>query len=123
MDDAARAQEMWRDLTGKNLELMTVWTEASQRMLKEWLELSYGTAKEGVRLYGELQGKALEGIKAMADGAYGPQAACHLAEENVQTFTRTAERMQASAEQAGTGIQTTLTEAVTKTKEIYARAA
>ena len=123
MDDAARAQEMWRDLTGKNLELMTVWTEASHRMLKEWVELSCGTAKEGLRLYGELQGKALEGMKAMAEGAYGPQAACHLAEENVQTFTRTAERMQASAEQAGKGIQTTLTDAVTRTKEIYARAA
>ena len=123
MDDAARAQEMWSQLASKNLEMMTVWAEASQRMLKEWVELTYGTAKEGLRLYGELQGKALEGVKALAGGEYGPQTACHLAEENVQTLTRTAERLQATAELAGKGIQTTLTDAVTKTKEIYARAA
>ncbi|MGH7343097.1 MAG: hypothetical protein ACREKH_21635 [Candidatus Rokuibacteriota bacterium] len=123
MDDAARAQEMWRDLTGKNLELMTVWADANQRMLKEWAELAFGTAKEGLRLSGELQGKMLEGVRAMAEGAYGPQTACRLAEDNVQTLTRTAERMQATAEQAGKGIQTTLTDAVTRTKEIYGRAA
>ena len=41
----------------------------------------------------------------------------------MQTITRTAERIQATAEQAGKGIQATLTDAVTKTKEIYARAA
>ena len=123
MDDAARAQEMWSQLASKNLEMMTVWAEANQRMLKEWVELTYGNAKEGMRLYGELQTKALEGVKALAEGAYGPQTACHLAEENVQTLTRTAERWQATAEQAGKGIQTTLTDAVTRTKEIYGRAA
>jgi hypothetical protein len=62
-------------------------------------------------------------MRALAEGAYGPQAACHLAEENVQTLTRTAERLQATAEQAGRGIQATLTDAVAKTREIYARAA
>jgi hypothetical protein len=123
MDDAARAQQMWSQVTSKNLETMTVWAEANQRMLKEWIELTYGTAKEGLRLYGELQGRAFEGVKALAGGASGPQTACHLAEENVQTLTRTAERLQATAEQAGKGIQTTLTDAVTKTKEIYAPAA
>ena len=104
MDDAARAQEMWSQLASKNLEMMTVWAEANQRMVKEWVELTCGTAKEGLRLYGELQGKALEGVKALAEGAY-------------------TERLQATAEQAGKGIQATLTDAVTKTKEIYARAA
>jgi hypothetical protein len=123
MDDAARAQEMWTQLASKNLEMMTVWAEANQRLLKEWVELTYGTAKEGTRLYGELQGKALEGMKALAEGAFGPQTACHLAEDNVQTLTRMAERLQATAEQAGKGMQTTLADAVTKTKEIYARAA
>lgn len=123
MDNAARAQEMWSQLVGKNLEMMTVWAEANQRMVKEWVELTYGTAKEGMRLYGEMQVKALESVKAVAEGAFGPQTACQMAEENVQTLTRTAERLQATAEQAGKGIQATLTDAVTKTKEIYARAA
>jgi len=102
---------------------MSVWADANQRMLKEWVEFASGAAKEGVRLYGELQIKALDGARAMADGAYGPQSACRLAEENVQALTRTAERLQATAEQAGKGIQATLTDAVSKTREIYARAA
>ena len=66
MDDAARAQEMWTQLTGKNLEALTVWADANQRMLKEWVEFTSGAAKEGLRLYGELQIKALEGMKAYA---------------------------------------------------------
>jgi hypothetical protein len=123
MDDAARAQEMWSQLTGKNLETMTVWAEAHQRMVKEWAEFTSGAVKEGLRLYGELQVKALEGAKALVEGGYGPQTACHLAEENVQTLTRTAERLQVTAEQAGKGIQATLTDAMARTKEIYARAA
>ena len=94
MDDAARAHEMWSQLTGKNLELLTVWADTNQRLMKEWVDFTSGAAKEGLRLYGELQVKALEGVKAWAE-----------------------------AEQAGKGIQATLTDAVAKTKEIYARAA
>ncbi len=122
MDEAARAQEVWSQLTGRTLETMTVWADANQRMLKEWVEFTSGAAKESLRLYGELQIKAIDGVKAVAEGAYGPQAAFRLAEENVQTLTRTAERLQATAEQAGKGIQATLTDAVSKTREIYARA-
>ena len=66
MDDAARAQEMWTQLTGKNLEMLTVWADANQRMLKEWVEFTSGAAKEGLRLYGELQVKTLEGMKTCA---------------------------------------------------------
>ena len=64
MDDAARVQEMWTQFAGKNLEMFTVWTDANQRMLKEWVEFTSGAAKEGVRLCGEIQIKALEGMKA-----------------------------------------------------------
>jgi len=66
MDNAARAQEMWTQVTGKNLEMLTVWADANQRMLKEWVDFTSGAAKEGLRLYGELQSKALEGMKTCA---------------------------------------------------------
>ena len=66
MDDAARAQEMWTQFTGKNLEMLTVWADANQRMLQDWVEFTSGAAKEGLRLYGELQSKALDGMKAWA---------------------------------------------------------
>ena len=122
MDDAARAQEMWSQFTGKTLETMTVWADANQRVMQECVEFASGAAKDSLRLYGELQTKALDGVKALAEGAGGPQAAFRTAEDNLQTFTRAAERLQASAEQAGKGIQATLADAVTKTKEIYARA-
>jgi hypothetical protein len=123
MDDAARAQEMWSQFTGKNLAALTVWAEAHQRILKEWVDFTSTTAKEGVRLYGEMQSKALDGVKTLVDGTYGPQAAWRVTEENMQTLTRTAERVQVTAEQAGKGIQATLTDAVNRTKEIYAAAA
>ena len=60
MDDAARVQEMWSQFTGKTLETMTVWTDANQRVMSEWVEFSSGAAKEGLRLYGELQIKAMD---------------------------------------------------------------
>ena len=123
MDQAARAQEVWSQLSGRALETMTVWTDANQRLMKEWFEFSTGAAKEGLRLYGEMQMRTLDGLKALADGTYGPQAAFHVAEENVQALTRIAERLQATAEQATKGIQATVTDAVAKTKEIYGRAA
>ena len=90
MDDAARAQEMWSQFVGTTLETMTVWADANQRVMKEWVEFTSGASRAG--------------------------------EEHVQTLTRTAEQLQVTAEQAGKGIQATLADAVTKTKEIYARA-
>ena len=44
MDEAARAQEVWSQLTGRTLETMTVWADANQRMLKEWVEFTSGAA-------------------------------------------------------------------------------
>ena len=38
MDDAARAQEMWSQFTGKTLETMTVWADANQRVMSECVE-------------------------------------------------------------------------------------
>ena len=119
MDDAARAQEMWSQFTGKTLETMTVWADANQRVMSECVEFTSGAAKEGLRLYGELQIKAIDGVKALAEGVCGPQATFRTAEEKAQNLTRTAERLQATAERARKGIQSTLADAVTK--EIYTR--
>ena len=51
MDEAARAQEVWSQFAGRTFEMMTVWAEANQRMLKEWVEFTSGATKEGLRLY------------------------------------------------------------------------
>jgi RecB family exonuclease len=52
----------------------------------------------------------------------GTQRSFRLVEANAQVVTRTAERVQASAEQTGQEIQETLTASVNRLKEIYARA-
>src|SRR5438128_12308628 len=127
MDDQKRAQEMFGQLTGKVVETMTVWADANQRVLRELVELSTATAKEGVRLCGELQQGALETLrssqsaaahwqsawangpkdpaqlyqKALMTGVDGVEKAFKLMEGQAQAITRSAERLQTSAEQAG----------------------
>jgi hypothetical protein len=114
--------------------------------MKELAELSAATAKEGVRLYAELQQGGLEAMReaqatalrwqtiwqetprdpmawyqrALADGVEQTQKWFRLMEGSAQAMTRTAERLQTTAEQTGRGIQDSFSEAVTKMKEVYA---
>jgi hypothetical protein len=116
---------------------MTVWADANQRVLRELVEFSTATAKEGVRLYGELQQGAIEVLRdsqaaagrwqaSWSDSAKDPvldsveKAFKHL-EGHAQALTRSAERFQASAEQAGKGIQETCTAVVTTMKDVYSQ--
>jgi len=145
MTDVTKGQELLTQLAGKTIETMALWAEANQRVLRELVELGSTTAKEGVRLYGDLQRAGLESLretqgwalrwqagwkdagdpaawyqKVMADSVSGTQQAFRLAEESAQAMTRAAERVQATTEQAGKGIQETYAGAVSKMKEIYA---
>ena len=64
MNDATKkAHEMFTHGSGKAVETMTLWADANQRMLRELAELSAATAKEGVRLYAELQQSGLEALR------------------------------------------------------------
>src|SRR2546428_11195763 len=89
------------------------------------------SAKEGVRLYAELQQSAIEALrdsqaaalrwqtawqdggkdpvqlyqKALAEGVENAQKAFKVLETQAQAVTRSAERLQTSAEQAGKGLQ------------------
>src|SRR4030095_1198847 len=64
MNDQKKAYEMFGQLTGKVVETMTVWADANHRVLRDLVELSTATAKEGVRLCGELQQGALETLRS-----------------------------------------------------------
>jgi hypothetical protein len=147
IDDPKKAQELFGQLTGKTVETMTVWADANQRVLREVVELGAATAKEGVRLYAELQQSAIEAMrdsqaaalrwqtawqngakdpvelyqKALVDSVDGAQKAFKLLEGQAQAFTRSAERLQTSAEQAGKGIQETYTTVVSKVKDVYSQ--
>ena len=141
-----RTQEIFTQSAGKAVETLTVWTDANQRVLRELAELSAATAKESVRLYGELaqsmvqafsefQTQTLRWQATWQEGAKDPmgwyqnaltdiieyaQKAFRAIESNAQALTKSAERHASSAEQAGKGLQETFSGVVTKMKEVYA---
>jgi len=136
MQDVKKAQEMFTQGSGRAVETMTVWADANQRVLRELAELSAATAKEGVRLYAELQQAGIEAARDAQATALRWQSAWQEAprdplawyqraltdsvEGNAQAVTRTAERLQTTAEQTGKGIQESFSEAVTKMRDVYA---
>lgn len=147
MDDQTKGQELLGQFAGKAVETMTVWADANQRVLRELVEFSTATAKEGVRLYAELQQGAIEALrdsqaaaerwqaswsdrakdpvhvyqKALMDGVDGVEKAFKRLEGHAQALTRSAERFQSSAEHAGKGIQETCTVVVAKMKDVYSQ--
>jgi hypothetical protein len=146
MNDTKKAQELFAQGSGKVVEAMTLWADASQRCLREMAELSTASTREGVRLCAELQQSGIEALReaqatalrwqsvwqdaprdplawyqrALADGVEHSQRWLRMLEGNAQAMTRSAERLQATAEEAGKGIQESLSDAVTKLKEVYA---
>ena len=146
MQDAKKAEELFTQGSSRAVEAMTLWADANQRVVRELAELSAATAKEGVRLYAELQQAGVEVLRdtqaaalrwqsswpeaardplawyqrALADGVESTQTWFRILETNAQAMTRTAERLQSTAEQAGKGIQESVSETVTKLKGVYA---
>jgi hypothetical protein len=146
MNDIKQAQEMFTQGSEKAVETLTLWAGANQRVLRELAELSAATATEGVRLFGELQQTGIETLRdaqasalrwqatwheaprdplawyqrALTDGVEHAQTWFRILEGNAQSMTRSAERLQTTAEQAGKGIQATLSDAVTKMKDVHA---
>jgi hypothetical protein len=145
-DVKQQAHEVFTMGSSQAVETLSLWADANQRLLRELAELSSVTAKEGVRLLGELQQSGLEALRsaqattlrwqsiwqesprdpftwyhrAVADGVEQTQKWFRMFEGNAQAVTRAAERLQTTAEQAGKGIQATLSDTVTKMKDVYA---
>ena len=134
------------DLTGRTVEMFSLWADANQRVLRELVDLSAATAKEGVRLYAEIQSSALEAAKegqsyllrrqeaiqeaprdpfgtyqkGALDAVESVQRAFRLFEGTAQAMTRSAERLQTTAEHTGQEIQATVTQLAGKVKSLYA---
>lgn len=145
MATAKKADETYVQCTGKAVEALALWADANQKVLRELVDLSASTAKEGVRLYADLQSSAVEAVKGgqdlllrwqgeigeiqkdpvawyqknLLDGLEATQNAFKLLEGNAQAITHSAERLQASAEQAGKEIQQTFASLGTKVKTLY----
>jgi hypothetical protein len=139
--------EFFAEMQGKALEAFSVLADMNHRVLQGLVGLSASAAKEGLRTYAELQSAAAAEVVRAPQAPVGPEAfevlrhnpfgwyqkgllalvegtqkSFHLVEANAQVVTRTAERVQASAEQAGQEIQESLAASVNRLKEIYARA-
>ncbi len=137
MKATKETQELFGQFTGKAGEALALWADANQKILREVVDLSASTAKEGVRLYAELQSSSVEAVKEgqaywlRLQGSLGECQRCVLAgieetqnafkllEGNAQAITRSAERLQATAEQTAKEIQQTFATLATKAKTLY----
>jgi hypothetical protein len=125
---STKPEDLFARLAGQTVETMTIWAEANQQVLTQLADLTAGTAKESARLYAELQQSTLKALGATPIAMpWQPswQESCQQAlkafEGNVQAMSRSAERLQASAEQAGKTLQETFAATATRIRSLYAR--
>jgi nucleoid-associated protein YgaU len=145
MTTTMQGNEVFAHITGRAVEAFSMVAEANQKILRDLVDLSASTAKEGVRLYAELQSSAVEALKEGQDyllsrqseiqdaprdpfafyqkgvlqSVEGAQKAFKIIESNAQAMTRSAERLQATAEQTGKEIQATFAQVSGRVKSLY----
>ena len=150
MTMATQGTDLFARMTGAAVEMFTLCADVNQKVFRELVDLSATAAKEGVRLYAELQSSAVEAVKdsqayalrrqtdlqdgpaadplafcqrGMQESTEGAQRAFKLFEGNAQAVTRSAERLQVSAEHAGKEIQATFAHLSDRVKSLYVHAA
>ncbi|MCI0547966.1 MAG: hypothetical protein L0027_11880 [Candidatus Rokubacteria bacterium] len=148
MASMTQANEMFTQMSNRAVEGFTLWADTNQKILRELVDLSATTAKEGVRLYAELQSAAIEAVKdgqayalrrqaGLQDAPQDPiayyqksvletvestQKAFRLVEGNAQAITRSAERLQVTAEQTSKEIQSAFAQMASRMKSLYTSA-
>lgn len=146
MTNPMQVNELMAELTGRTVEAFSLWADANQKVLRELVDLSAGTAREGVRLYAEIQSSALEAVKegqayllrrqdaiqdaprdplgayqkGALDSAESAQKTFRLLEGTVQAMSRSAERLQTTADHAGQEIQSTVAQLADRVQSLYA---
>ena len=104
------------EIAGKTVEAFTACAETSEKLLRELVDLSTTSSKEGVRLYAEMQSAAVQAMKDGQAAFLGAQAAW---QDNALAITRSAERLQVSAEQAAKEIQAAFGQLAGRVKSLY----
>src|SRR5262245_34009537 len=136
MTSPMQINEMLFQMPAKGVEVFCLWADVNQRVLREIVTFSAGTAKAGVRLGAEMQYAAVEAARdgptslllrhaALSDAAREPAGgyqrsviewtdgthkAFKVCEGAAQALTRSTERMRTMAEQTGKEIQAGLTQ-------------
>jgi hypothetical protein len=144
MTTTVQANELFSQMTGRAVEAFSVFAEANQKIMRDLVDLSASTAKEGVRLYAELSSSAVEALKegqsyllrrqgelqeaprdplsvyqkGVLESVEGAQKAFKILESNAQAMTRSAERLQVTAEQTGKDIQATFAQVASRVKSL-----
>ena len=144
MTTTMQGSEMFSQMAGRAVEAFSMFAEANQKIMRDLVDLSATTAKEGVRLYAELSSSAVEGLKesqsyllrrqgelqeaprdpfsvyqkGVLESVEGAQKAFKMFESNAQAMTRSAERLQVTAEQTGKDIQATFAQVAGKVKSL-----
>jgi hypothetical protein len=137
--------DVFEQFTAKTIEGFGLWAEANQKVLQNLVDLSTTTASEGVKVYAELQTSAVQAVKGGQEfllrpnrrlkdvqkdpfGSYqknvlesfdGAQKAFKLIEASAETVTKSAERLQESAELASRDIQATFATLGNRLKALY----
>jgi hypothetical protein len=145
MNMAAQVNDLLAQMSGKAVETLTLWADVHQKLLRELVDLSASTAKEGVRLHAELQSAALEAARdgrafwlqrrsSMQEAPKDPLGSCQqtvveslesaqkafkLLEGSAQAVTQSAGRLQATAEQTGREIQASFAHLGGKLNQLY----
>ena len=146
MTNPMQPSELMSQWSGRAVEAFSLWADANQKVLRELVDLSASTAKEGVRLYAEIQSSAVEAVKegqsyvlrrqaelpdaprdpltfyqkGVLESVESAQKSFRVFESTAQAMTRSAERLQVTAEQTGKEIQATFAQLAGKVKSLYA---
>lgn len=148
MTTDAGSADVFARTGAKAVEMFSLWADANQQVLREVVEWSAAAAREGVRLYAELLSSAVEAMRdgqAFAARRHGdlqaaprdPVGACQagalesvegvhrawqVLEDGTQAMTRSAERLQAGAEQTSRRIQETIIGLADRAQSLYTSA-
>jgi hypothetical protein len=144
MTTTMQGSEMFSQMTGRAVEAFSMFADANQKIMRDLVDLSASTAKESVRLYAELSSSAVEALKetqsyllrrqgelqeaprdplsvyqkGVLESVEVGQKAFKMFESNAQAMTRSAERLQVTAEQTGKEIQATFAQVAGKVKSL-----
>jgi hypothetical protein len=145
MANPTQDSEVFCQLTSKAVEAFSLWADTGQRVLRELMDLSTSMAKEGVGLYSQIQSSTVDAVKdsqnyflCRSGGAQdGPrnalscyqknmlesvevtQKAFRLFDGNAQAVTRSAERLQMTAERSAKEIQNAFAQLSGKVRSLY----
>ncbi len=74
MTNPTQPVDLLSQLTGRTVEAFSVWADANQKVLRELVDLSAATGKEGVRLHPEDQSHAVGAVEGGERARAGSRA-------------------------------------------------